>query len=791
MKRIVFLLLLAAALLVSYRSRAQTTGQTIKGLVFDRQSQAPLPGVNLIVVGLSPQKGATSDGEGHVRITDVTPGRYDLKASGVGYKELLLPNVLVTAGKQVVLEIGLEEYAGALQEVVVRGTRKNATANEMTTVSGRSFSMEEASRYAGGRADPARLVANFAGVSAPNDYRNDIIVRGNSPTGVLWRIEGLNVPSPNHFATLSATGAPVTLLNTNVLRSSDFFTSAFPAEYGNATAGVFDVGLRNGTTDKPEHTLQFGLFTGLEAVSEGPLRKGGNASYLVAYRYSFTGLAKELGIPIGSTAIPHYQDVSFKINSGTTRVGRFTLFGVGGLSDIAIKHDEIDSSDVFADPRRDTYSRSKLGFVGLRHTLRLGKDAYWNTVLGTSYSGNASRQDTLQEPATGVRVREVNSRETRYSFHTVVNAKLNARFTARAGLQGEFYQLNLLLRDREYTPDWNYVWDSKRNTQLWSAYLQARYSLTGRLTLNAGVRTQHLTLNQHTSLEPRLGLQYQINERSSLSAAYGYHSQMQPLNVYFYRGLLPDGQYDESNQQLDFTTSQHWVLGYDLLPFENWRIKLEAYYQRLSQVPVTRQRSSFSLLNEGASYQQTEQGFLINHGTGTNRGVELTVEKFFSRGFYGLLTGSVYQSTYQGSDQIRRSTAFDGRFVYNLLVGKEFKIGRLKQNALTVDYKVTHAGGRPYTPVDLAASQRAGKEVLLGDSDAFSQRLPDFFRMDIKVGVTFNSKQKKRTHAIYYDLQNVTNNQNVFARQYNKVTRQVNTAYQIGFIPNFVYKLQF
>jgi hypothetical protein len=197
------------------------------------------------------------------------------------------------------------------------------------------------------------------------------------------------------------------------------------------------------------------------------------------------------------------------------------------------------------------------------------------------------------------------------------------------------------------------------------------------------------------------------------------------------------------------------------------------------------------MLNAGASFNPNEQGNLTNTGTGTNYGVELTIEKFFSKGYYGLITGTLYESKYKGSDKIERNTAFNGKFVYNVLVGKEFKFGKSKKNALSLDAKLTQAGGRYYTPVDLAASQMARQQILKGDDYAYSLRNTDFFRLDIKTGVTFNSSKRKISQSIFFDVQNVTNNKNVFAQRYNPVTNSINTAYQIGLFPNFIYKIQF
>ena len=790
MKKIITLLV--AVILTAGHIQAQNPTQTIRGTVMDKQSQSQIPGVSVLVVGSDPIKGSVTDLEGRFKINEVKPGRYDLKITFTGYKEIILPNVVVTTGKEVVLEIGMEENINSLQEVVVSGTKKNETNNEMVSVSGRSFSMEEVNRYAGGRSDPSRLAANFAGVSSPDDSRNDIVIRGNSPTGVLWRIEGLNVPNPNHFSTVGTTGGPVSAINTNVIKNSDFFTSAFPSEYGNANAGVFDLGFRTGNSEKYEHTLQLGALTGLEGMTEGPINKQKGSSYLVAYRYSFTGVAQKLGIPIGTAATPFYQDLSFKINGGNTKFGRFTLFGLGAKSKIDFLHDKIDSTDLFANPAKDSYFTSDIGVIGLKHFIKVNERSYVNTVIGATYNGSNYLEDNVATDVKPLeRYIENKTSQLHYSINTSFNSKVNSKLFIKTGIISEVINLVLNARQRDSSNAWRQYWDFNDHTTLHQVYVQAKYRFTEKLTLNAGVHTQLLTLNNSNSIEPRLGLKYQLDQKNTLSVGYGMHSQMQPIDVYFYRTHNPDGSYTMSNKNLGFTRSQHFVIGYDVLPLKDWRIKTEIYYQLLSNIPVTQLPSSFSMLNAGASFLPNDQTNLKNSGTGTNYGAELTIEKFFSKGYYVLLTGTVYESKYKGSDNVERNTAFNGKFVYNILGGKDFKVGKEKRNVISIGIKMTQAGGRYYTPVDLSASQAAQSQVLQGDNYAFSQRNPDFFRLDIKTGFTLNSKHSKISQSIFFDIQNVTNNKNVFAQRYNPVTNSINTAYQIGFFPNFVYKIQF
>lgn len=786
-----YIVLTAIGAMLNFTAIAQT--QTIRGVVSDKQAQVTLPGVNVILINSDPVKAAITDVDGKFKLTEVKPGRYDVKVSFVGYKELVLPNIEINTGKETVLEIGLEESVSSLSEVVITSTKKNETINEMTTVSARSFSMEEVNRYAGGRSDPSRLAANFAGVSSPDDSRNDIVIRGNSPTGVLWRIEGLNIPNPNHFSTIGTTGGPVSAINTNVIKNSDFFTSAFPSEYGNANAGVFDLGFRTGNAEKREHTFQIGALTGLEAMTEGPINKEKGSSYLIAYRHAFTGVAQAIGIPIGTTANPLYKDLSFKVNSGYGKFGKFTLFGLAANSHIDFLHNKIDSTDLFANPAKDSYFTSEIALIGLKHFLRFNDKTFLNTILGGTYNGSNYLQDDINRPNSEYITREVENKtkQTNYSLNTSINYKHNAKLFIKSGIIAEAKGLLLDARILKTDNTWNHYWDFNDVTFLLQGYVQSKYRFTNRLTLNAGIHTQYLTLNGSIAVEPRIGIKADITEKSSLNFGYGMHSQMQPTDVYFYRSLNADGTYSQTNKELGFTNSQHFVIGYDILPFKDWRVKTEIYYQLLSNVPVTSYPSSYSMLNAGASFQPNMQANLVNNGEGRNYGAELTIEKFFSNNYYVLITGTVYESKYKGSDNIEHNTAFNGKYVYNLLAGKDFKVGKEKRNTINFGIKYTGSGGRFYTPVDLKASQIVGEQVLLGDQYAFSERNPDFMRLDIKAGFTLNSSKRKIAQSWSIDIQNVTNHKNVFAERYNPITNQVNTAYQIGFFPNFVYKIQF
>lgn len=236
MKTLRFITLL---LLVSPLSLlAQNVTQKIHGVVTDAQSQSPLPGVIVRVLNTDSLIGTATDVDGRYTLNNVHIGHVTLGFSLIGYKPVVLNNVILDIGKEGSVNISMEEYVDTLHEVVVHSNNKDKQnpLNEMTTLSGRQFSPDDASRYAGALSDPSRMATNFAGVGVANDSRNDIVIRGNSPLGLLWNLDGVDIPNPNHFGTFGSTGGPVSILNNNMLGQSDFMTGAFPAEYGNALA---------------------------------------------------------------------------------------------------------------------------------------------------------------------------------------------------------------------------------------------------------------------------------------------------------------------------------------------------------------------------------------------------------------------------------------------------------------------------------------------------------------------------------------------------------------------------
>lgn len=786
MKRILIFSLLI--LLVTSLSAQQV--QTIRGRVTDKESKTPLPGANVVLLNVEPLTGTITDNDGNFRLDKVAVGRQSIQVSYIGYKPAVFQSILVNSVKEIVLEVELEESVVMGSGVVITAqARKDETRNQMAVVSARSFSVEETEKYAGSRGDVARMAMNYAGVSSANDQRNDIIIRGNSPSGLLWRLEDIDIPNPNHFAEGGTTGGPVGMLNNNLLENSDFFTGAFPAEYGNALSGVFDLNMRNGNNQKHEQLFQVG-FNGFEVGAEGPFSKKHSASYLANFRYSTLQLMDGI-IDMGTTGVPKYQDVSFKFNFPVNK-GRITVFGLGGNSEIAMLDSKNgNEQDLYSDEGQDLVNRSKMGASGISYTRFMNEHTYYKLTLSGIYQDGGTTIDTLDVTNTPHPFIDHNYAEYRASLSGFIHRKFNSRFSGRAGFAVDRMGFDLLSKvydneSGELLP----LIESKRGlgegVTLYQPYVQATYHVNDKISFVPGVHFSYFDLNNEASVEPRLGINWQLNNKQKLSLGYGLHSRSQTLSTYYYGTQLDNGSLIETNKELGFTKSNQFVMGFSNSITANTRIKAEVYYQSLYNVPVEQRSTTFSMLNTGAGWGVSAQDSLVNEGSGKNYGVELTAERFFSKNIYYLATVSLFESKYKGSDGVERNTAFNGNYVVNVLFGKEFTIN--SKSALNVDFKLTYAGGKRYTPIDLEASQAAGT-TKYDDSQAFSQQFDPFFKADIKFGYRLNWRKVSQEWVFY--IENFTNHNNVLMQTYSRTKNEVNNVNQLGFFPMMQYRIHF
>ncbi len=768
--------------------------QSISGTVVDKVTGYALTGANVILVNSDPPLGTATDLNGFFILDEIPLGRQGIEVSYVGYLPMVLPNLFISSGKISQVHVQMEENAMDMDEVVVRyQRRKDKAQNDMAVVSSRTFSVEETERFAGSLGDPARMVANYAGVMTYNDSRNDIIIRGNSPVGVLWRLEGVEIPNPNHFGAMGTTGGPVSMVNNNLLRDSDFLTGAFPAEFGNATAGVFDLNMRSGNTGSHDFLGQIG-FNGFELGAEGPLFKVGEtqkASYLANFRYSTYGLMNDLGINFGTgAATPGYQDLTVMIDIPGTRMGRWKLFGLWGQSSIELGREPGDTTETSYNPRGTaTNFGSDLGVIGLSNTFFFNPKSRLKTTISFQRTASTtvldSTKNNTEEVAPLVRM---NGQEYKLSISTQFRHKVNVRNNYNIGLVADYYHVRTT--DSIYNFDYEKfitTADFIGNMNLLRAYTQWHHAFSNQVNGYAGFHLQYFTQNNEVSYEPRISMTWQPGTRGTISLGYGLHSQIQPKSVYSYQSYNEaSDSYYTTNEKVGYTKSHHLVLGYNHMISKNFRFKAESYYQYLFNVPVSHTFEEFSMVNSGGFFAISNVDSLVNTGTAYNYGVELTLEKFLGKGYYILFTSSLFDSRYKGADEVLRNTAFNGNYVFNLLGGYERRLG--KKTYLTIDLKGVLAGGRRFVPIDLEESQKQGEDIR-DWSRAYEDQFDDYFRTDMRIGIKINSKRYSQEFAV--DLQNLTAYQSVFMEVYDADEGEVYQIYQQGFYPMFLYRIQF
>lgn len=755
--------------------------QTVRGSVVDHLLQTPIAGATITLDNAA----VVSDISGNFRFTNIATGKHSIKVTHIGFKEVVLDNIDVNNGKEVVLTIPMEADIKAENAVVVTAnSKRNRPLNDMSVVSARAFTVEETQRYAAAVNDPLRMVTAFAGVNASFDGNNNIVIRGNAPNGLLWRMEGVDIPNPNHFAAPGSSGGGISILSTQLLSNSDFITGAFAAEYGNALSGVFDLKLRRGNNEKREYTAQAGIL-GLNLAAEGPLMKFYKGSYLVNYRYSTLGLLQKLGMKFtgGST---DFQDLSYNIYLPTGNKGSyFTLFGFAGLSDFTKKIDDDSTKWEHDNDRYGTTFKANTGAAGATNMLVLSNNTSLRSSVAYSYVSNASDQHYREKDKSNSETFRGKDKTSKINIASVLNHKFNTRNILRAGANITFIHFNyyMLSRENPGAPVLETI-NTSGNTQTIQLYSQWQYRATNNLSFNTGLHYLLLAHNNTASLEPRASVKWDIDRRNSLSFGYGLHSQMQSMGIYFAKQQA-GGHTDYFNKNLGLTKAHHFVLSYSKTLAPHLRLKTEVYYQHLTNVPVENDS------NKTLSTVNIEGGFitekLVNKGTGRNYGIEISLEKYLHDNFYYMFTSSFYQAKYKALDQVERNTRYNGNYIGTFIAGKEF-VQPSQKRSFDFNIKITYAGGYRTTPINVEESRAKGYTIYY-EKQAFSLKNPAYFRADLRGSIKWN--MRAMTSTLSLDIQNVTNRKNIYDNYFDPLTSSVYAEYQIGILPIINYKIEF
>lgn len=792
--------------------QAQSLTQTIRGVITDADSKLPLAGVIVKVATSDPLIGSSSEINGNYRLSNVPVGRITLQLSLLGYQTMTIPNIVVNSAKEVVLDLEMQESAVKMNEaVVLANNNKSDPTNDMSLISVRSVSAEETNRYAGGFNDPSRILSNFAGVTSTQDGGNDIIVRGNSPKYVQWRLEGIQITNPNHFADQGSAGGGVSTLNNNLLSSSDFYTGAFSPEYGDALSGVYDVKMRSGNNEKFESVFGLGI-TGTDITLEGPFKKGYAGSFLVNYRYSTTSILSDIGL-INIGGIPKYQDAAFKLMLPTKKLGTFSIFGLGGFSSFLFEDvkqslwETPGNNSMKEDIKEDYEKGSYLANVGVNHTAFINENSFIRTTLSFSGEGIKDRVHELKtvkitEPSGTTRDSLISKNlnfkndlaKSIYRGAITYNNKINARNKIQVGVKYALFHYNIdqsnLLPDasaRFTLVDLNAQISTVNNFVSWKHRFNNNFSFV------TGLHNMNVLYNNKSTIEPRIALKWQMNSSNAFTAGYGNHSAMESVHNYFARVPMPDGSIREPNKDLDLLKADHIVIGYEKRFTRNLTAKVELYYQHLYNLPVENNDTSYyATINEGLEFKYTD---LVNKGTGKNYGIELTVERSFNNNYYYMVNASLYQSKYKSLEGIERNTLFNGNYLVNILFGKEFvKLGKKKNQTLGINTKVFFGGGRKIIPL-----LRDGQGNLAVDPStnsywdykkAYNNKIDDIYQVTLSFSYKFN--RPKATHEVFLNIDNLTDHRGKISEYYDaSEPNQTGYLTQFGVFPNLLYRIYF
>lgn len=744
-------------LLLTFQVFAQNT-QTVRVSLKDQNSGLPIAGARVSIPKYTLV--ATSDAEGKVRFDQVPLGRFEIEIAAEEYGHRVLRELVLENSRQMVLD--LELFQNELKEVTVRGEGDRTSA----LMSVEKITSEQIMRFPATFFDPARLAMTFPGVANTNDQANNVSVRGNSPAFVQWRMEGVEIVNPNHLSNAgafsdkpAAAGGGTNILSAQMLGSMSFLSGAFPAGYANAVGGVFDMNLRSGNSEKYQHVIQAGLI-GVDLSSEGPLNKRKGSSYLVNYRYSFTGLLGLAGVNFGGEKID-FQDVSVHLNFPTRKVGTFSFFGVGGVSSNLFAPDADSTKWESSKDFNNVDFKARMGLLGAKHQVRLFNKYQWRTVLV-----NSASEDLRNAYRDEVNVDYDYVAKNYLSFATAISGGLNKWWAFNAGinLTHQFNKFNFV-----DSGDLFYSFDQL----LVQPHVRITNRTTSRFNYNIGVMFPYYSLPNSQYAEPRLSASYYLNAKQQVKAAYGLHSQIVNNRVAFYLPYKP-------------VRSHHFTLGYQYDLDTKQTFSAEAFYQDLFNMPKF--DSLYQSVMNGYEVGYFPAGYyqLNQKNQGRNFGIELSYKRSLNKGFFALANATLYKSQFKAFDGKFYDSRFSGNYIYNVTGGKEWE----RENGLLfgLNARINWVGG--FRDYKIKEFEEDGERIIYYEFwSPLRVKYDDYFRVDVRV---YRKKTKKRgSETISLDLQNLTGRQNVAYNYFDTFTMRVEEKKQLGLVPMLNYRWEF
>lgn len=733
---IVWLMLLFC--IVPAVATAAATTYPVRGKVIDKNSRKPVAYANVTVTGL-PGKGASTDSLGVFRIEQVPPGIYRFEATCIGYVTVSSPEYIVSASTPFI-EIEMEEDANLLTAVVV--TPSPFRRSIESPVSMRVIGLQEIEKSPGANRDISRIVRAYPGVSfSPVGYRNDLIVRGGSPSENRFYMDGIEIPNINHFATQGASGGPVSIVNADLVREITFYTGAFPANRSGALSSVLDFRLRDGNPDKQTFKATLGAS---EVSLSGSGHFNDRTTYLFSVRQSYLQLLfKALGLPF----LPNFIDGQFKIKTRLTEHDELTVLALTGIDKMKLNTDEKGEDAEYLLSYLPTIHQETFT-VGAVYRHYAGKHTQ-SVTLSHNYLNNRNlkyrNNDDSSEDNLTLRLRSVEQKTTAL----FENRTRLGQWTLKEGaeLTNSGYMNNT---DSPFS-----LYKTSLNIIGWGAFFSSDYSTRdNRFTLSAGIRVDGNNYNRGMKqlwkqLSPRLSASYKLSEQWILNGSAGLYHQLPPYTALGYKNN--DGTY--LNKALKYMRVMESSIGADWHLHDRIMISAEGFFKRYNRIPLSLQ-DNIPLACKGNDYGVVGNEPLASTADGRAYGLE-TMFRWQISGRFNLVSSfTLYKSEYRnhsGDDYI--PSAWDNRFILNMSgtynLPKRWSIGG----------KVSYIGGAPYTPYD------EDKSSLVQAWDAKGQpyydyslyntgRLPDFAQLDVRVDKSFYFR--RCMVGLYLDLQNVT-----------------------------------
>ncbi len=772
---------------ISIFSSAQEITQSLRGQVSDQISLKGIPSVSVVLNNGESSFITITDEQGNFTLEELPLGRYIIRVTHISYNPYIYHDVILSAGKAFFLQIELKPAIRQLKNIEIQAGKSMFFLTPR--LSSLSIDMEMSDRIPATFYDPARIVTSYPGIAIQNDQSNNISIRGNSPNELTWRIDGLNFVNPNHLTNAgtfsdrpSVSGGGVSILSAQLIQRSRILTGAFPANYGNALSGVFDIRLKEGNHQNSEFTLQAGLL-GIEASAEGPLSKHKKHGYLINYRYSTIGLLSQIGVDLGDESID-FQDLSFNLVFDLKDAGTLTVFGIGGLSNekFIAKNDSTKWETL--EDRVDTRFNSDMGGIGITHQVAIGDVSSWSNKLSYSYISSIREGIYVFDDYSKNPIQYDQFDQALLSINSEFNTTSND-YLLKVGLFADRQSFNLLSQSSDfYQDDLQETIKGIGSYWIHQPYVQIEKPLNIHWKITAGINGLYHSLRGKLNLSPRVGISYYPDDKRSFQIHYGWVSKSQIPQAYYVfdqqSGTYP-------NKDLDFTRSHQVLFGYEQMINEETQIKFEGYVQKHIQVPVSPDPGNpYSLVNAQDAFVDE---ILTNQGTARNIGVEVILERNFVQNYYVLLAGSLYNSTYKALDKIRRNTRYNGQYGLNITAGKEFiKLKKSSQRIFGINARFLFHGGPWDTPIDEMLSKE-NQYPVYAEAEAFTIKQKDYFRIDL--GLYFKKNKKNYTRSIILGVQNITNRKNIAYQFYDPESNNVRTKYQLGIVPSLSYRIQF